>query len=190
MTKPVKTLLSVAVLCIMGIVMFYPRKSEEELVEGLLQESRESFGEPFQFGQKDPQDEFFDSLINAKAYDYALSVLDTIDIHTQYFHNYRGLIFMQKRHYKDAIKEFTSVLPYNKYHNAKGYRASAYVKVGLLDSAVRDYMEIYAHNHSFSLPLAETYELKGEKDSAKKYYLIYLDRYPDSLSVRRRLERL
>jgi hypothetical protein len=47
-----------------------------------------------------------------------------------------------------------------------------------LDLALNDYEMINVWNNDFSFPIATTFELMNQKDSALKYYQIYLKIYP------------
>ena len=49
--------------------------------------------------------------------------------------------------------------------------------------AIDDYKQSYDVNYDYSLKLGDTYLLMNKKDSALKYYQIYLEHYPkDSIA--------
>jgi hypothetical protein len=55
----------------------------------------------------------------------------------------------------------------------------------LLDSAVTDLKECTSINSDYAKELGAVYEKIGQKDSAIKYYELFLTDYPDSLAVRK-----
>jgi hypothetical protein len=78
----------------------------------------------------------------------------------------------------------------DRYSLGLSKRAEAYEKMNKLGLALEDYKIIYDINYDFSLPSAKTFELKKNKDSSLKYYLIYSNHYPQDRLVKRKIDSL
>jgi tetratricopeptide (TPR) repeat protein len=67
------------------------------------------------------------------------------------------------------------------YSSAGIEKAKTLIKIKQYPEAIQEYRRAYEDNYDFSYPLARVFELNKQKDSALKYYNIYLEHYPDSL---------
>ena len=105
-------------------------------------------------------------------------------------HLYKGMIYVKQNKYSKAIEEYNFLIDAEPFPLALGKRAEAYVKAGKLDLALNDYKEAFSLNYDYSLQVAATFELINKKDSALKYYQIYLEHYPNDTVVRQRLSQL
>lgn len=151
----------------------------------------------------------FDSLNNALAEENALysqieknidqdnfttasKLIDTLLVHgkTHKAYVYKGMIYAKQADYSKAIEQYNLAIQEDEFSIAFSKRAEAYISLNKLDLAINDYKKMYAHNYDFSLPLAKTFELKNQKDSALKYYLIYSDHYPNHQFTLNRIESL
>ena len=102
-------------------------------------------------------------------------------------HLYKGMIYAEQKKYSEAIKEYTEALNEIPYSKAESMRAESYVKMNKPELALSDYKNIYKYNHYYSIHVAKTFELMKQKDSALKYYKIYLEHYPTDSFVQQKL---
>ena len=105
-------------------------------------------------------------------------------------HLYHGMILEKQKKYHEAIKEYDTAIAEEAFPTNLNKRAEVYIKINKLDSALADYKKSYSWNHYFSYQVANTFELLNKKDSALKYYQIYLEHYPNDTAVQQRLSRL
>jgi len=100
---------------------------------------------------------------------------------------YEGMIFEKKGDYLNALEKYN--LAINNYETPLTLekRAAIYIKLNRLDDAMHDYKKAFEWNYDFSLPVAKTFELMNKKDSALKYYQIYLEHYPADSFVQQRV---
>ena len=103
---------------------------------------------------------------------------------------YEGMIYEKQSSYHQAIEKYNAAIENDPYSIGLSKRADVYVKMKQLDSALKDYREVYSINYDFSLQIARIFELKGNKDSALKYYHIYSRHYPQDSSVQRKINAL
>jgi tetratricopeptide (TPR) repeat protein len=191
MTSRVKIILALFTVIIIGTLAFYIRMSSSGTVENLLEHSRESFGSPIQISVVSQEQMLIDSLIKKGDFVAANHFIDTSStMSNSSKHDYRGLIFLAKGEYLSAISKFTDAIAIDSNHKGRNHRASAYLKAGFLDSAILDYRKIASYNFDYAKELGQVYEIQGINDSAIKYYSIFLQHYPDSLNVSKRLKTL
>ena len=109
---------------------------------------------------------------------------------THSIHLYQGMIYTKQKKYPEAIEEYTKAIKEVRYSKAKSMRAEAYIKMNKLDLALSDYSDIYKYNHYYSYLVANTFMLMDKKDSALKYYEIYLEHYPNDKVVQEKITSL
>ncbi|MEJ7830386.1 MAG: hypothetical protein WKF91_19410 [Segetibacter sp.] len=130
--------------------------------------------------------------INKEDFKTAFSLIDSLPpfgkAHSIYI--YKGMIGEKQKNYLESIKEYNNAINEIPLSKAKSLRAALYVKMNKLDSALSDYKSIYSYNHYYSGFVANTFMLMKKKDSALKYYQIYLEQYPQDDSVRQKLNSL
>jgi tetratricopeptide (TPR) repeat protein len=109
---------------------------------------------------------------------------------TETTHVYTGMIAAAQKKYAEAIDEYTEAIKEDPYSNAVSLRAEVYVEMNRPEFALKDYKSIFEYNKYFSRPVANTFLLLHEKDSALKYYQIYLMNYPDDTAIQQRVKSL
>ncbi len=109
---------------------------------------------------------------------------------TNTIHLYKGMINVKQKKYDQAIEEYNYLIDVEPFPLALGKRAEVYVKTNKPDLALNDYKKAYSLNYDYSLQVATTFELINKKDSALKYYQIYLKHYPNDTAAQQRLSRL
>ena len=181
----------------LAIVLFLitigTKRNDNEIVDKLLFEPRVELKD---FGQSiTGRNEFYnklDILIEKDSFKQALNILDTARIYEPLKLGYMGLINLKLKKYRESINYFTEAFDLEGTGFSKfiAYRAYAYIKLNLVDSALEDYRYLASFNCDFYKPLAETYEGINRKDSAIKYYQLFLQHYPDSLSIGKKLAEL
>jgi tetratricopeptide (TPR) repeat protein len=146
-------------------------------------------------GKRDMMYLRIDSLLIAKDCRQAEKIIDSIlnisdkDIRLV---DFKGLALLCKGDAKGSISWFNKAMKLEgtNFPRALGHRAEAYSSLNMFDSAIADLKECAATNYDYTKVLGKTYEKNGQKDSAVKYYQIFLDNYPESLSVKESLARL
>lgn len=130
--------------------------------------------------------------INDSDFRTAYTLMDSLPafgkVHSIYL--FKGMILEKQKKYPDAIKEYNEALNEIPYSKARSMRAELYIKMNEFQLALYDYMEIYKYNHYFSCYIANTFLLLNKRDSALKYYQIYLEHYPNDTAVQQKLSRL
>jgi tetratricopeptide (TPR) repeat protein len=151
----------------------------------------------------------FDSLQNAINYENDLNCrieksIYTGDFNTAYtlmdslptfgktnsMHLYKGMIYAEQKKYPEAIEEYNIVIEAEPFPFALDKRAKAYIKTNKLDFALHDYKKAYLLNYDYSIQVATTFELINKKDSALKYYQIFLGHYPNDTAVQQKTKNL
>lgn len=105
------------------------------------------------------------------------------DPYTGNLHEYRGMVFEARGQYDSALNEYTLAGHYEE-------RAAVYVKMKKYDWAITDYYNEAQGNSTYDVPLADTYVLAKQKDSAIKYYKVYLSDHPDDTLIRKKMAAL
>lgn len=103
---------------------------------------------------------------------------------------YQGMIYEKQKKYPEAIEEYSKAINELPYSKAKSKRAEVYLKINKPELALSDYKEIYKYNYYYSLQLANTFMLMNKKDSALKYYQIFLEHYPNDTTVQQKINSL
>ncbi|MEO7620079.1 MAG: tetratricopeptide repeat protein [Chitinophagaceae bacterium] len=130
--------------------------------------------------------------INRSNFKTALSQIDTLfgRNKTDIAHVYMGMIYAKQGKFRQAIEEYNIALAELKFSKALNKRAEVYIKLNYLDSALIDYKTGYQWNFDYSLEIARVYELLQRKDSAIKYYQIYLHYYPNNKNIVEKINKL
>ena len=105
-------------------------------------------------------------------------------------HVLNGMLYEAKKQYDSALYEYNFVIIKNKNPYVLNKRAITFLKLNQFNKAVDDYREAYTMNIDYSLQLAQTFEKIDKKDSAKKYYQLYLDQYPNAKFVQQKITAL
>jgi tetratricopeptide (TPR) repeat protein len=182
-----------AILLVGASIYFYLKfnssRSPDDLATDMLSKARKDFGKPIHLPKQNNLDRTLDSLLSNNGYSEALQILDTASMMEEIKLNYRGEICFKQGKLKESIEFFNKAVALGgRYSISVANRAKAYSEMQVFDSAVIDYRSISYFNYDYYRPLAETFEKKSEKDSAIKYYRMFLDRYPDSISVQHKIE--
>jgi tetratricopeptide (TPR) repeat protein len=192
MRRDFKTLILVivAVVAFLGIRLF-TKKTNEQQVEELIRKSK--LGN-LNDDIRNRNYIYFklDSLIQVKDYSGALKIVDTANITRASKWNYMGEISLNQGMVRISINYFNKAIALEgtNFCKAVANRAQAYKELKRFDSAILDYKSISIINYDYYKPLAETYQILGENDSAIKYYQIFLNVYPDSLSIKKKIQNL
>lgn len=109
---------------------------------------------------------------------------------THSIHLYEGMIYEEQKKYPDAVKEYSAALSEQKFSVALEKRGDIYVKMNKLNMAMTDYKMAYTWNSDYSFQIANTFVLLNKRDSALKYYQIYLEHYPNDTSVQQKMNLL
>ena len=96
-------------------------------------------------------------------------------------HVLKGECYDIERKYDSAIREYNIALGIDQYSEARIKRAETYLKMDDYPDAIDDYRQVAIMSDSYNRQLAQVFERVKQKDSALKYYHIYLARYPDSV---------
>jgi len=106
--------------------------------------------------------------------------------------DFKGQVLLCKGDAKESIEWFNEAMQINgsRFPRALGHRAEAYLYLKMFDSAIVDLKECADINYDYTKDLGRVYEKVGQKDSAIKYYKIFLANYPDSLKIKESLLRL
>lgn len=105
-------------------------------------------------------------------------------------HLYQGMIFTEQKKFPEAIEEYNKAINDVPFSKAQSMRAEVYVKMNKLELALSDYKEISTYNHYYNLHVANTFRLMNKKDSALKYYNVYLEHYPNDTTVQQKMKSL
>ena len=128
-----------------------------------------------------------DSMIAKNDFQNAIQFLNTSTIDSQTKLDYRGQIAFKQGKFRESLNFFSENIDGNSYSMSVPHRAQVYIALKIFDSAISDYKKISYFNYDYFKPLAEAYELANEKDSALKYYQKFIEYYPDSLSVKNKI---
>jgi tetratricopeptide (TPR) repeat protein len=101
---------------------------------------------------------------------------------------YQGSILEKKGDYTNALKKYDSVIINEKYSIATNDKARVLIKMNRFKEAIAIYKIPFEwDNYDNALQVATTFELMQKKDSALNYYKIYLEHYPNDLSVKQKV---
>jgi tetratricopeptide (TPR) repeat protein len=185
--KNITVLSLIATLIFLGLVIniFFKRPNIVEKINDLRNEigpGLDSFNRKLH-----AENIFFDSiqhLIDSKKLDGADNIVTQL-LNKNHLddglHVFKGEIYDARMQYDSALKEYDFVISRIQYSNALANRAALFIKLGKYQMGIEDYKKLYEVNYDYSYQLAQTFELLKQKDSAFKYYNIYLEHYPDSI---------
>ena len=105
-------------------------------------------------------------------------------------HLYKGMIYAKQKKYNEAIEEYNIAIEKEPLPLGFEKRAEAYIQINKFDFALNDYKKAYSLNYDYSLYVARTFELMIKKDSALKYYQIFLKYYPTDTIVQQKIRLL
>lgn len=101
---------------------------------------------------------------------------------------YQGNILEKKGDCVNALKKYDSVIVNDKYSIAIDEKARVLIKMNKLKEAINTYKIPFEwNNYDNALQIGKTFELMQKKDSALNYYKIYLEHYPNDLSVKQQI---
>lgn len=189
-------ILAVIVLAGIGIFLFYRYTNNTTKAKNFIERIREE------------NKAGFDSLQNAINYENNLNYrieksITEGDFKTAYplmdslpafgkkhsIHLYQGMIYEKQKKYTEAIQEYTTVIDAEPFPLALNKRAEVYIKINRLNFALNDYKKAASLNYDYSLQVANTFMLMNKKDSALKYYQIYLEHYPNDTAVQQKIKK-
>jgi len=194
MRKDTKTFLLIAFLAVIyfGAKIYRPKTPQQ-----MIQELRDKVGPGLDsFNQLMQRESYLyfriDSLIKDNKYTEALMAIDTSNISTSLKLDYKGQIAFRQGKTRESIEYYSNAIDLSKDKFFKSFtnRAEAYARLKMFDSALMDYKEIAIINYDFDKPIAEIYEALKLKDSAIRYYKLYLKEYPDSISIQKKIAAL
>jgi tetratricopeptide (TPR) repeat protein len=185
--KNITGLYLVTTVILLGMVFntFFRKPDIAKKIDDLRKESALSLDS---FNKKlSAENRFFDSiqyLIDSRKLDRAANVINEL-LNTRplddKLHILKGQVFEARMQYDSAINEYNFVIFRIPYSNALDKRATLFIKLGRYQNAIEDYKKVYEVDSVYSYKIAQIFELIKEKDSALKYYHIYLKHYPDSI---------
>ena len=106
----------------------------------------------------------------------------------QFVHTYKGMLLCKQKKYLEASEEYNLALEIRRTPNTLEKRGDLYIETKKLDLALKDYLEAYEGNEDFAYDVGEVFDLMSQKDSALKYYIIYLNDYPEDDSVKAKIK--
>ena len=126
-----------------------------------------------------------DSLVKANQ---IIDSILTITPSNIFFHVYKGMAYAKAANYGMALKEYDSsiLLSKTEFPLVLSEKASVYIKLKDYNSAIDNYEKAAVINPDFNLQVANTFNSINKKDSALKYYEIYLmDNPKDTLVMKK-----
>lgn len=190
-------LLLIVVVVSTAIFVIYRYTNKKPNVKNLLGKLREQNKAGFDSLQQainyeNDLDYRIKKCINDEDYTTAYSLIDSLPSfgRTHAVSLYKGMIYDRQKNYTAAIREYTHALNEIRFSKARSLRANAYLKMNNLDSAMYDYKEAYSLNYEYSLQIASIFESMNKKDSALKYYQIYLKHNPTDKIVQEKVKLL
>ncbi len=165
--------------------LFFPRKNFQTQVEELRNKTQSQLDATVNAIVE--ENRFFDSLdnlINSGQFDGAdkiITALLTKNPRNDHYWTLKGDLFNAKKMYDSALYyyNFAIILHATPYNLEQ--RARTHIKLKNYEEAIQDYRKAYQQNYDYSYKLAFVFEYNNQKDSALKYYNIYLEHYPDSV---------
>ena len=185
-----KTFLIVLILAIIffGLRYFVSTDDAPGFIEKVRKSAQPGFDSMNRHIQKENYLRFkIDSMIAKNDFQNALQFLSSLTMDSQTKLDYRGQIAFKQGKFRESLNFFNENINANSYSISVAHRARVYTALKIFDSAISDYKKISYFNYDYFRPLAEAYELAKEKDSALKYYQKFLEHYPDSISVKNKI---
>lgn len=190
--KIISIVISLAVTALV-INLLWPRPDYMRKIEDLRQELKPRFDSlNKQIAAEQEFSAHLQYLITSGQLDNADSIINhllTKDYKSAYYHTLKGQVFEARQQYDSALIEYDYAIAKQPYSKALSRRAALFIIMGRENDAVADYREICSYNHYYSYDLGQLFETMNQKDSALKYYTIYLEHYNDT-AVQRKVERL
>lgn len=130
--------------------------------------------------------------INNDDFKTAYALIDSLPAFgkTHSIHLYQGMIYEKQKKYTKAIEEYTTVIDAEPFPLALNKRAEVYIKINRLNLALNDFKKSASLNYDYSLEVANTFMLMNKKDSALKYYQIYLEHYPNDTEIQQKIKKV
>lgn len=175
------------------INLLWPRPDYMRKIEDLRKELEPRFDSLNK--QRAANQKFFDDLeylIASGQLDSADSIINRLlakNYKSAHYHTLKGQVFEARQQYDSALIEYDYAIAKEPSSNARDRRAAIYIDMGRYNDALADYKEIYFFNYDYSYQIGQTFETMNQKDSALKYYTIYLEHYNDT-AVQHKVERL
>jgi tetratricopeptide (TPR) repeat protein len=175
------TLAVLAVAALSAFLLLKQKNGGNEFIQSIRNNNKNDFDAMNEtLAKENALYALIENTIDKKEYETANALIDSLcslgETHMVFV--FRGMIYASQKDYRGAIEQYSTAIQREKYSKGLAKRAEAYAKLNELDSAIADYKAIIVNNHFFNLPLAETFLLKRQRDSALKYYLIYSESYP------------
>jgi tetratricopeptide (TPR) repeat protein len=190
--KIISVVMSLAVTALV-INLLWPRPDYMRKIEDLRQELKPRFDSLNK--QRAANQKFFDDLeylITSGQLDSADSIVNHLlakNYRSAHYHTLKGQVFEARQQYDSALLEYDYAIAKEPSSNARDRRAGIYINMGRYNEALADYKTIYFFNYDYSYQIGQVFETMNQKDSALKYYTIYLEHYNDT-AVQRKVERL
>jgi tetratricopeptide (TPR) repeat protein len=194
----IRTVLYAIVALLIGIALigkFFPRKNIVQKVEDLRVETSAQMDSFNNFQER--QYKYFrhiEQLIDSNKLKEADSIVSATlkeNPNNEQFLTYKGQIFEAQKKYDSAMIEYNLALIKNSYSSAIEKKANLFIKLKQYNKAIEDYKTIVEYNSYYTKQLAAAFSLNKQKDSALKYYRIYLEHYPkDSITILSKIKSL
>jgi predicted Zn-dependent protease len=188
--KNKKYLLLIAA-CILGAILFnhlfFPRNttSVQTMINDVRQHAQPMLDSTMNAIKK--ENRFRDSLqylISSGQLNNASDIIDQLLTkypRDSYYNTLKGQIFDSRKMYDSALYYYNMAIALIPAPYQLLARAQTYIKMNKYQDAIDDSRDAYFINHYYSFKVAQAFELNKQKDSALKYYNIYLEQYPDSI---------
>jgi tetratricopeptide (TPR) repeat protein len=180
----------IVIVCLIVLLLFFQRRPN--LLKTINDIRQKSVPELDSFNKKiASQNRYYDSiqfLISSGRLMGANDIVNQLlkkNPKNEYYHVLKGQIFDAKGLYDSAIFEFDVALQINSIPIALDNRAKTNIKLRNFQDAITDYKKAFDQNYDYSLNLAKIYDMINQKDSAIKYYSIFIEHYPDSNIAKR-----
>lgn len=188
--KPTKFLSVIGILLIGLLIANFliPKPDIRKQIEDLRKKTAPSLDS---FNNKlAAKNRFFDSIKYLTASGKLTAANEVIDQllkqepRNDYYLSLKGQVFNARGQYDSALYYYNSAIMINPHSDALIDKANTLALTKRFSEAIEIYKGSYNENFDFSLQLAQTFEKMNQKDSAIKYYEIYLQHYTDSLYQR------
>ncbi len=178
------TILSIIALALYFGNLFIPKKDIQTQIEELRNKTQPRLDSTV--NAIAAENRFFDSLNYLITYghyeraDKVISQLLEKSPRNDQYWTLKGKWFDAQKMYDSALYyyNFAIILQATPYNLEQ--RARTHIKMKNYEEAIQDYRKAYQQNYDYSYKLAFVFEHNKQKDSALKYYYIYLEHYPDS----------
>ena len=186
----------IVLLIIAGTLLLIKYNRKPNVVE-FLQEIRKRNKSGFdslqtEINRQDVLYSLIQESINKGNFKTSFSLIDSLSAkgNVDMAHVYKGIVYEKQNNYLKAIEEYNNAIAMDEFSLGLSKRAGVYTKMNELDLALKDYKKIYEWNFDYSLEIAHAFELKEMKDSAMKYYMVYIEYYPNDELVSGKIDSL